>query len=98
MGDFNIHVNNLNDNEAQMFKEAMELFGLEQHVKEPTHKAGNILDQIYTEIGGNVKLHKCENKDYISDHCLIHSVINVPKENITSKTITFRKYKNIDKA
>ena len=66
MGDFNIHINNLNDTEAQMFLEAMELLGLEQHIKEPTQKAGNILDHIYTEIGGKIKLNKFENKDYIS--------------------------------
>ena len=97
MGDFNIHINNQNDTEAQVLKEAMESLGLEQHVTEPTHKAGNILDQIYTEIGGKIQINRCENRDYISDHCLIHSVINVPKENIIRKTITYRKYKNIDK-
>ena len=45
-GDFNLHINNKNDENAANFKESMVAFGLVQHVTRPTHKPGNILDLI----------------------------------------------------
>jgi len=98
MGDFNIHINNNNDTNAQAFVAMMEAFGLMQHVISSTHKAGNILDHIYTEVGGNICLHSCWNGDFVSDHCIIRSVLQIPKENIVKKTVTFRKYAGIDRS
>ena len=49
-GDFNLHINNENDDNAANFKESMVVLGLVQQVTRPTHKSGNILDLIFTEI------------------------------------------------
>ena len=49
VGDFNLHINNENDENAANFKESVIALGLEQHVAKPTHKSGNILDIIFTE-------------------------------------------------
>ena len=97
MGDFNLHINNAKDRNAQSFLEFTESLGLKQHVATSTHRAGNILDHIYTEIGGNIKVSECTNRDFVSDHCIIHSVLEIPKDNITQKTITYRKYADIDR-
>ena len=48
-GDFNLHINNPSDKEAQSFIDTMEAFGLKQHVSYQTHHDGNILDLIFTE-------------------------------------------------
>ena len=34
----------------------------------------------------------------MSDHCIIHTILNIPKENLIQKTVTYRKYSNIDHA
>ena len=97
MGDFNIHINDETDRNAQAFKELIDGLGLEQHVTSATHKAGNILDHLYTEVGGNIKIIQCVNKDYISDHCIIQTTLGIPKDHIKQSTVTYRKFSSIDK-
>ena len=41
-GDFNIHWNNSDDLDASSLFEIAELYGLQQHVNDPTHVSGNI--------------------------------------------------------
>ena len=49
-GDFNIHINDLMDIEAQIFNDTMHALGLQQHVNFKTHHAGNTLDLLFTEV------------------------------------------------
>ena len=42
VGDFNLHINNENDEHAANFMESMVALGLVQHVTRPTHKCGSI--------------------------------------------------------
>ena len=49
IGDFIIHVNDVDDPNASMFLDTMTALGLKQHVRGPTHKSGNCLDLIFTE-------------------------------------------------
>ena len=98
MGDFNIHLNNLNDGNAQVFAELMDSLGLTQHVKSATHKAGNILDHFYTETAGKIDVTQCVNRDFISDHCIVHTVLDVPKEDFQQKTLTYRKLSSVNRA
>ena len=49
VGDFNLHINNENDENAANFMELMVALGLVQHVTRPTHKCGNILDLMFME-------------------------------------------------
>ena len=48
LGDFNIHVNDIDDPNAGIFLDTMTALGLKQHVKSPSHKSGNCLDLIFT--------------------------------------------------
>ena len=50
MGDFNIHVNNTNDPDAQIFLDTMEALGLDNHVNFSTHNRGNTLDLVLAEV------------------------------------------------
>ena len=43
-GDYNMHVNNPNDEDAASFLETNEALGLKQHVALATHTSGNTLD------------------------------------------------------
>ena len=48
LGDFNIHVNDVDDLNASIFLEIMTGLGL-KHVKGPTHKSGKCFNLIFTE-------------------------------------------------
>ena len=47
-GDFNIHVDELGDQDGVAFLEILESMGFLQHVDKPTHRAGHTLDLIIT--------------------------------------------------
>ena len=49
LGNFNLHINDCDDNEAMVFSDMKTSEGLIQHVKFYTHKKGSILGLIYTE-------------------------------------------------
>ena len=51
MGDFNMHINNMNSNDAVIFKDTLTTLGLTQHVTTSTHAKGNILDTHLYRIG-----------------------------------------------
>ena len=76
----------------------MEALGLMQHITEPTHHKGNILDLIFTETTSQIKVSQLNKLDFISDHKLITATISVEKDvpKITRKKI--RNYKDVSPA
>ncbi|XP_060556715.1 uncharacterized protein LOC132717301 [Ruditapes philippinarum] len=94
MGDFNLHLDN-GSGASTIFQNCLHAMGLEQHVNFSTHTAGNCLDLVITESINGVCVLKCKQGPFLSDHCAVHVVINVKKENITSKTVQFRNWKSI---
>ena len=50
-GDFSIHVDNRNDNNARRFSNILDIFSLSQHVNSPTHTSGHFLDMVITRKG-----------------------------------------------
>ena len=44
MGDFNLHFDDLNDKHVRSFRDLLEAVGMTQHVTQPTHRDGHILD------------------------------------------------------
>ena len=55
-GDFNMHINKQVENyEAGIFMSILESMTLVLHQSEETHKSGNILDLILTELGRQLK-------------------------------------------
>ena len=95
LGDFSIHVNNIDDPNAGIFLDTMASLSLQQHVKGPTHKSGNCLDLIFTEIMSKTKAIRCSQSMFVSDHNSIQCILNIPKENCTRKKITYRKLKDV---
>ena len=66
-GDFNLHIDDPTDIEAQIFNDTMKALGLQQHVNFKTHCAGNILDLVYTETTLQLTMRTFKGR-YISDH------------------------------
>ena len=71
IGDFNMHIEDPNDNNSKIFVDRMEALGLKQHVVKPTHQKGNILHLIFTKIISQINVRQVEMLDFISDHQLI---------------------------
>lgn len=49
VGDFNIHIDNAEDGGRKELLNILDNFGLNQHVTEPTHNRGHILDLIISK-------------------------------------------------
>ena len=52
---------------------------LEQHIHSPTHRLGNTLDLIFTQLHGEVKVINATTHGYISDHCMVSIDLQVHK-------------------
>lgn len=96
MGNFNIHIDDDDDIDAQIFLDSMNAIGLNQYISQPTHVAGHILDQIYMDNQSKIGIIGTTMKEFISDHKLIQVLFNVRKPKVTSKVTTIRPYGDID--
>ena len=71
VGDFNLHINDPNDDDVCNFIETTQAHSLHKNISFPIHVSGNTLDLIFSEANNKVKVGECSWADYISDHCLI---------------------------
>ena len=95
-GDFNIHINNQYDPEANILMDTMTVLGLQQHINFVTHCIGNTLDLIFTEIIMRQKVLKCTPGPFISDHCSVNITLSVQKTNIIRMALQTHNLKDID--
>ena len=95
LGNFNIHIDEENNDDAANFRDTMETLDMTQLIKFSTHKANHIIDHIYTEHFSNIKVTNCEQKDLISDHHIIVFNTSIPKPKSTT-TILYRKLKEVN--
>ena len=58
---------------------------VEQHIHSPTHKLGNTLDLIFTQLQGEVKVTYATTHGYISDHCLVSIDLQLQNSGTLSK-------------
>ena len=88
-GDFNIHVDNSEDNRTKELSVLLDVFGLQQHVKHPTHNRGHILDLIITK-GLNI-FNVTVTDIALSDHfCIFFDMSTSPVIQNISETTTKR--------
>ena len=64
MGDFIINTEHVSNADSVVVNDTMQALGLIQHVTEPMHQKGTILDLIFT-------VENCKTHTYISDDCMI---------------------------
>ena len=93
--DFNIYIKSKDDPDAEVFSDMMEALGLDQHTNFCTHRSGNILDLVFTEVISFLKVLECSEGLYLSDHKAIHITISVPRDDIKKKIIKTRNLKTI---
>ena len=95
-GDFNLHVNDPNNEDAGIFLDTLTALGLVQHVAFPTHRSDNTLDLIITEICNGISVKECRSGPSLLDHCAVKCITSIPKENVKQQLLSFRKLKTID--
>ena len=96
MGDFNLHVNNENDDDSMNFLEMMLALGLKQNVMFDTHKSGNTLDLIFTETESKITVKSVYKGEQLSDHSIVHMVISLQKDKYEKCVIQFRDLTNLN--
>ena len=70
--------------------------GLQQHVIYPMHKSDNILDLVFTEPITQIQLKDLSCGSFLSDHCTVDFITTIPQDEPKTKTIAYRKLKNIN--
>ena len=96
VGDFNIHVNDNSDTDAEQFIDILEVHGLQQLVNAPTHRKGNILDLILVSESLHNKVGNIKTGPFSSDHCWLYGQINTQKPRPPTHVIKYRKLDSID--
>ena len=77
LGDFSLHVRDDDDIDSTIFLDTIEAMGLYQHVTFPTHKQGNTLDLVISELGSMSKVMTTSPGPYLTDHRAVISTLNV---------------------
>ena len=94
LGDFNVHVNKLDNQDTQAYIDTMEALGLVQHINQPTHQLGNTLDLIYTESLEPIVVSHAFASNFISDHCLVGIELEMRKQQVRIESSKTRNYSN----
>ena len=89
-GDFNMHMDDLDDVDAGIFLDTITTLGIEQHVNLPTHYKGNTLDLILSKTQGAM-LGKVQRGALVSYHYLVYTLLNIEKFRVMMDTVTIRK-------
>ena len=95
LGDFNIHINKLHDDEAVTFHDFLSSFGLQNHILFPTHKSQNTLDLVITHEITDIMSNFMQG-EMISDHFAVLFDLHIPSRPRLERIIKFRKVKEID--
>ena len=66
-----MHINDMNSNNAIIFKDTLTALSLTQHLTTSTHAKGNILDLILTEKAESIKLTSCQVGPFLSYQKLV---------------------------
>ena len=97
-GDFNFHMDNKTDFCAQRFADILSSYDFVQHVKNPTHKHGHILDLILSPSTCNIVSNVSVFDIGVSDHfaLLCNLDCHKLKSHDPSNVVSYRKIKSID--
>ena len=94
VGDFNFHFDAPDNVHVRHLSDLLHCHGLTQHVKQPTHQDGHILDLVID------RGHACASDivvaDLISDHHAVHCQLAMRKPPFKVKYITYRKIRAIE--
>ena len=94
-GDFNIHWDDEGNRDRMRLSAALEDASLKQHVVEPTHTDGHIIDLIMTRSDDGL-VRRTWVSALLSDHAAVESLLNVQRPPRQRKQVTSRCFKRIN--
>jgi hypothetical protein len=106
-GDLNFHLDKPTDPSSQKFISILHEHGLTQHVNEPTHAHGHILDVVITRDNSSIlQSSPSIDENYLSDskgissvdHKGISTLLHISKPPKSRKTVSYREYRAIELA
>ena len=72
LGDFNMQTNKIDTNAViKNFMDTIEALGLQQWVDFGTHRLGNTINLVFTELALNIEMMRCTPDPFISNHCVV---------------------------
>ena len=89
LGNFNIHVNNPDNEDAIQFIEMCDAVGLQQHIKQETHISDNTLDLGLNEHWNRKKICDVQTGPYLSNNCVVLIALEYQKSTVIAKKVTF---------
>ena len=95
-GDFNVHVDDCNDNEAKQFLNLLELCGLQQHIVGATHIKGHTLDLIIDRNDDDLVSSPSIHYGLPSDHYAVRCLINIARPGLSVKHVQSRRLRGVD--
>ncbi len=95
VGDFNIWVDDNLNSDNKSFQTLLSSHGLQQHISEPTHRHGHILDLIITR-GNEGLMTNFSVRPGLSDHFAICGRLMLEKPPLAQKIVNTRRLRNID--
>ena len=71
LGDYNISTTNVSNPNTVIFNPKVVAIGLQQHVQGPTHKMGNTLYLIFSQLEMQLNVTGTAIHGFVSDHCMV---------------------------
>ena len=95
VGDFNIHVDDSSDSDTITFMDLLDSYNMLNKVTFPTHVKHHSLDLVIEDRDNTVVTNVKEGL-FLSDHCFVHSTLDIITPKPKECVLTFRKLKSID--
>ena len=95
MGDFNLHINNAEDADATQFLDLFDALGLSKLIDVPTQRYGNTLYLVIMISIDGPWILNIRQGPYLSDHCVIESVVEINKPKVNYHMVQFRNFKPV---
>ena len=95
VGDFNIHVDDSSDSDTITFMDLLDSYNMLNKVTFPTHVKHYSLDLVIEDRNNTVVTNVKEGL-FLSDHCFVHSTLDIITPKPKECVLTFRKLKSID--
>ena len=95
-GDFNLHIDDIANPDAQVFLDLLTVFGLQNHVNFPTHRSKHTLDLVLSECISHLSVKDYIPDLYLCDHISVVSHLSVDKPPLEVQECTYYKLKGID--
>ena len=79
LGDFNISIENAPNPDAVIFNDTMAALGLQHNVQGLTHKMGNTLDLIFSQLETQFTVTGTATHSFVSGHCMVSIELSLEK-------------------